>query len=427
MTLPEGEEAATLARLNVRAAQGENDAAAEYLRHVLPFLRATAVKIVLPPLDADELLSEALVRLLHKWNDGTGPDQLAHAYVIRTIRNLVVDELRSPRSRNVPLPEDDLFVDDDAVRSLRDAELASESALIREALAELPRDQQRVLLDVVVGGRKPRELTTELGRNAPAISNLLKRAKANLSRQALIQSLRSGQEDCRRNAREIPRVPSADWRDHDVRDAGMRHVEGCRTCQGNWARWATIPTALGVGAGLVVALTDRPSGASAVEERPEEASPEHRSGPRRAPSPPRARSILAVAGVTLGLAGVLVVTAGVFGATGAGEVKPEGRLDVRPISATQLSIDFDVSAASWQVDSVEILVTGGTVEAVPSGWDCRYVTSTLECRPGSGPIDATITIRPNPDTSVTVYHLEVDGRSGSYALHGVADGVLPRS
>ncbi|QRY42340.1 sigma-70 family RNA polymerase sigma factor (plasmid) [Microbacterium hominis] len=428
MSTPDGIEIEEIAALNARAARGDSNAASQYLRLVLPSLRAASTRIVRAPLEADDLLGEALVRLLNAWKVGAGPDRHAHAYVLRTVRNLVVDELRSPRSRQHSFPEDDeLALSDQATsKTIRDIELASEYSLIREALNDLPLDQRRVLVEAIVHGRKPRDLTMEFERNAAAISNLLKRGKATLHRQTLVRSLLRGDEDCRQNAAAVPRQPRIEWRDHQWGEPGMSHIVDCSTCQKNWARWATIPSVLGVSAGLVVTFAGEPRPASAVQDNPSDQKTRSARTQQGVPTTSWPRLAMGAAGLVLSAAGVFVGIAGLSATTAVSGVRPEGQLEVSAISATALSISLDVEAtSSWSADVVAITVSGGTIQDIPPMWACTHLTNSLRCVPAEGPIKATITIDPTSTESAPSYHIEVIGHSGSYDLHGSANGTFP--
>ncbi|WP_254791517.1 RNA polymerase sigma factor, partial [Curtobacterium sp. MCBA15_005] len=59
-------------------------------------------------IDPEDLLSEALVRLVEKWASGNGPSEHVNAYVIRSMRNRVIDELRSPRSKTDAVEDEQL-------------------------------------------------------------------------------------------------------------------------------------------------------------------------------------------------------------------------------------------------------------------------------------------------------------------------------
>ncbi len=249
------------------AAAGDTRSAALYLRRQLPFLRAMATRIAAPSMDAEDLLSEALLRLTKKWREGTGPQAFAHTYVIQTMRNLVIDEARSARARTSAVSDEvlELVPDEYAERRIRDVDAYDEFALIQQSLELLPEDQRRVLIGVVVNGMKPGEIAEEWGRAPAAVSNLLQRAKGSMRRAVLVILLGRGEFECAQNADRIPRVPLPEPDDHDATERGMRHVLGCEDCRRKWSRWAKMSSARGFLPLLFLAQLARPAPASALQ------------------------------------------------------------------------------------------------------------------------------------------------------------------
>lgn len=136
-------------------------------------------------MDHEDLLSEAILASVEASNDGRRPAYL-RAYLMATMRNRVVDELRSARRRDLALSDGwgDRLVAPAAPGSLE----WDEKELVRSALARMPEDQRRCLLRTVVDGCKPRELVAEFGRPATALSSLSQRARHSL-RSMLMQVL----------------------------------------------------------------------------------------------------------------------------------------------------------------------------------------------------------------------------------------------
>lgn len=159
--------------------------------------------------DADDLLAGAVAATWEKWLKGTGPTDNALAYVTQAMRNRLLDELKSPR--HAVLPIDDLTVDltydDDRSRVDQHREYAD----IQAAVRRLPVDQRRVLMDVVVNGRKPRDLEAEYRQPAPAISTVAYRAKKALRSELFLHMIRS---ECDSNecARAQTRVARDLWK-----------------------------------------------------------------------------------------------------------------------------------------------------------------------------------------------------------------------
>lgn len=399
---------AELALLNRRAAAGDDDAASEYLRSTLPLLRSMAHRIVSSPLDPDDVLSEALFRLLRRWEETSEPSEFAHSYVIKTMRNIVIDEARSPRSRVVALPED-LPASQQAVAE-REVELSAEFDLVREALAALSDDQRHVLREIVENGRKPGAVADDLHRSAAAVSNLLQRAKANLRREVLVASLRRGDAMCAVNATDIPRAPMRSPDEHARAETGMTHVLDCASCRRNWYRWASLASALGVGALVVIADQATPSPAAALETP-------------SAPAPSRARrsSILAGAVVTTAVA---AIAAGVFLlSVVTSPSQPRADFQVDATREGSLEVSFRVDAETWHADRISIELTGATLVSTPPEWNCVVSAGSADCSPTSGPIEGRIDVAVAPSASAA-YRLSVDATSGSFHIHGDSTGPL---
>lgn len=426
------EELRRLDRLASKAADGDMEAAAEYLRSVLPRLRNIARSLARPPIDPEDVLSEAVTRLLAQWNRGAGPTEYAHAYIIRSMRNIITDELRSPRSRVRELPEEATeILDESSMHEIRAVELSHEFAMVRTALAALPRDHQTVLQEIVVNGRKPSEMVDELERNAPAVSNLLKRAKAGLRRSILVESLRKGRADCAKNAPAVPKVPLSQWSEHDPRESGMEHVRSCDVCQSNWRRWTGLTALLGTATILALATQiATPSQASATEQplSPPAARPRTNlweslrtiQRVRSAAAQIKAAQLTAVA-----LAGGgLVVAASVVSGIVSQPSKPTGSLRVDVVSTTALSIEFTVETDDWQTQSIVIGLTNARIDDLPSDWDCTLTSVGARCQPGPGDVSGIVTFIPDSESAKVSYSIDAYAKAGRYKVHGSADGTL---
>ncbi|MFF3026555.1 RNA polymerase sigma factor [Microbacterium sp. NPDC057944] len=169
------------AALIAAAADGDRAAAGEYFAQNLRMLTAMARRIAGNVMDADDLLSEAIVSVLALWVRGTGPRTHLAAYLARAMRNRVTDELRSPRSRTWNLDSSWERAADNDPR-LTEIDLERDVAAVHEILSLLPDDQRIVLTAMHIEGAKPRDLEVRLDRPASAISSLAQRAKANFRR-----------------------------------------------------------------------------------------------------------------------------------------------------------------------------------------------------------------------------------------------------
>jgi RNA polymerase sigma factor (sigma-70 family) len=406
------------------ASRGEQTAAGELLARRMPMLAAMARRITLPSIDADDLLAEAITHLLHKWADGDGPQDGIDAYVIRSMKNRVIDELRSPRSKTTTLeliaePSDPEPVDFHRV------ELHREFALIRTALDRLPPDQRRVLLATIVDGRKPGDLVDELNRPASAIYALLHRAKLGLQRSVLQAILEESDDDvCTKCARHLPKTITPELFD-DPSELSTRHIKECEKCSAGWQRYLLLMSCGGVACLVVVgALMVVPVAPASAAEPAESTS---QTGPRRTVRPARLRIALGIAAV---LAGAGLITWSLAGPLTAR--KPTATLTMSVVSPaaglTNLTIGFDVDQAQWRIDDATFtLPADETLLTAPAGWSCRSTSPVdLACTvDGRNPRGGTLTFS-SPATDDSTYRMVIHATTGTTPITGTAEGRFPR-
>jgi RNA polymerase sigma-70 factor (ECF subfamily) len=119
--------------------------------------------------DAEEVVGEAFLRAFRRAADYRG-DAPFHAWIFGITRNLCRDRLRQPRLLTFPADGEEP-VGKDA------AEDSNLSADVRRALAELPEDQQDVLVLCDVEEWDAREVADMLERSVAATKSLLYRAR----------------------------------------------------------------------------------------------------------------------------------------------------------------------------------------------------------------------------------------------------------
>jgi len=422
----------------IRAAKlGDRAAAGVYLGRHRAYLMAAARAIAGRRLDPEDLLSAALVQLLGQWERGSGPEENATAYVIRSMRNAAIDESRSPRSRVDTFGDID---ESDPIHAAPDdprvhrAELHEEFGLVRRALDRLTVDQRVVLRETVIHGRKPADVAPEARRSAAAVSSLAARARRGLRRAVLIEFLAAGGPECLANAEQLPDSVETSPGGHRVRERGLAHVRECRRCQANWARFGALGAALGILPALV--LADWTIGAPPASAAPDDSGPEPGG---RVPGDPASgaasfaevatagaavplasastvslaalvrlvrRAPLLAAGsavVLLGAAlGVTTLALGVHdpsrievGAPIVAEVPelPGAVLDgavVRAGDRAILAIDLGIPSSGWRIEGASIeLPEGVRLLSAPGGWSCDRAEATTTCEvaiasPGGG-------------------------------------------
>ncbi|SJN13424.1 sigma-70 region 2 domain protein [Leucobacter sp. 7(1)] len=241
--------------LTARARAGDLGASHTLITTHLPYWKRSARAIASREADAEDLVQSAIAQLLALWRRGDGPTSNVRAYVSVIMRNASNSYLRSPRAHWESITE----APEKQVRYVppeyAQIDIQVERQAVRRAMGTLSDEHREVLLEVTVNGRKPGELVDDLNRPAPAISNLLARAKVALRRSLLVDYLSTGDAACRINAPAIPRTVKFDFGEHDPQEQGMPHVCGCAKCKQSWRRFAAISTALA--AVPVLALTQQ--------------------------------------------------------------------------------------------------------------------------------------------------------------------------
>lgn len=446
-------------QIAVAANAGDRDAIATYFARNLGLLSAMSRRIAMNIIDPEDLLAEAITRLVAIWADGRGPTNEVTAYVIRSMRNRVVDELRSPRSKVAYLDTDfELAAPDSG--ELREVELADAFAVVRAALDALSPDYRAVLQYIVVDGLTPREVAAQLGRSSHAIVVQVSRAKVAMRRE-LLRVLIKRESDavaCRRASDRLPKDIPAELTLAEKHDS-FRHIATCPTCSIAWARFTGLAGALGVvplivlvasktlaipavvGGGSGVSAAGNPSGTSGLPTT-RRASFTRRSASRnsRMSQSASASAAATVAGragtITIALIVAGGITAGVgttfavVATTGHETVVTSPGPHATLIAAMRqsnaqdiLNVDLSVEAVEWRISRLQFDVPGQHVEDAPRGWRCTG-TSTVTCvthvsRPRGG--DFTLAGTPTSGS----WSLSLRGTATHHPLTGTAHGPYP--
>jgi RNA polymerase sigma factor (sigma-70 family) len=177
--------------------------------------------------DADDLVSEAFVKVLNVLLGGGGPDVAFRAYLLTAVRRLHIDKVRSNQKLTTT---DDLTRFDPGVPFTDTAVAGFEGGAAAKAFASLPERWQLVLWHLEVENQKPADIAPLLGMTPNSVSALAYRAREGL-RQAFL-NMHSGDlvsEACRETNGSLGGyVRGALSR----RDAGKveQHLEHCRRC-----------------------------------------------------------------------------------------------------------------------------------------------------------------------------------------------------
>src|SRR3954447_20682319 len=154
------------------------------LREATPRLQRFAVRRLLDPHEAEEVVQEALLRAFqHKDSLRTQDDLMAWLTVVT--RRLVLDRIRG-RGRMAPVAE--LPAGSRAARDTADVVVARDEARIAlDALEAMPSRQASVLWAREVEGLSYDEISERYGLSEPTVRSLLHRARRTLRREYAVR------------------------------------------------------------------------------------------------------------------------------------------------------------------------------------------------------------------------------------------------
>lgn len=200
-----------------------------YRRYLYPATRLA--RHLGPAVEADDVVAETFSQVLDQVRRGRGPQTAFRAYLFTSVRHEVGRRLKQRARVRVTDELEEL----DGTATLHGGGLEGvETALVREALAQLPERWRLVLWRVEVEGLRPREVADELGIRPNAVSALAYRAR-NALRQAYLDAHVTRTVDTLPPACRPIRVLLGGL----VRDALSRrdqhlvevHVDACPACQ----------------------------------------------------------------------------------------------------------------------------------------------------------------------------------------------------
>jgi RNA polymerase sigma factor (sigma-70 family) len=210
-----------------------------FARHVDAATRLA--RVLVNRSDADDLVSEAFVKVLNVLLGGGGPDVAFRAYLLTAVRRLHIDKVRSNQRLTTT---DDLTPFDPGVPFTDTAVAGFEGGAAARAFASLPERWQMVLWHLEVENQKPADIAPLLGMSANSVSALAYRAREGL-RQAFL-NMHSGEtvsDACRdTNALLGGYVRGALAR----RDATRveDHLEHCRRCTAVYLELSEVNSSL---------------------------------------------------------------------------------------------------------------------------------------------------------------------------------------
>jgi RNA polymerase sigma factor (sigma-70 family) len=220
---------------------GDIDAYGTLFERHVEAARRLARQLV-PAGDAEDLVSEAFVKVLGVLQRGGGPDVAFRAYLLTSVRRLQVDRFRAGAKLHTT---DDMEAFDPGVPFVDTAVEGFESAAAARAFASLPERWQLVLWHTEVEGDKPADIAPLLGMSANSVSALAYRAREGLRQAFLTQHAAELEEDgCRWTHGQLGAyVRSAVSR----RDAAKveAHLGECRSCMAIYLELTEVNSNLG--------------------------------------------------------------------------------------------------------------------------------------------------------------------------------------
>lgn len=192
--------------------------------------------------DAEDLVSEAFVKVLGIIQRGGGPDVAFRAYLLTSVRRLQVDRFRAGAKLHTT---DDMEAFDPGVPFRDTAVEGFESAAAARAFASLPERWQLVLWHTEVEGDKPADIAPLLGMSANSVSALAYRAREGLRQAFLTQHVAELEEDtCRWTHGQLGAyVRGATSRRDGAKVEG--HLGECRSCMAIYLELTEVNSNLG--------------------------------------------------------------------------------------------------------------------------------------------------------------------------------------
>lgn len=231
------------AELIAGARDGDRESYSElYRRYSASGLRF-ATSLTGDPARAADLVSEAFIKIMSLLDDGRGPDSNFNSYLLTTIRNVMIDDLR--RHRREELVEDVTThkAGDDATDD--HAEAQAEATVVNRAFASLPQRWRDVLWYTEVLDEPLETVATRFGIKRNAVGVLSWRAREGFRQAYLAEHLAAATDpECRKYAPQIPQYVREQLTASRVDDL-ERHLSSCAVCPVAVVDLAGINTNLG--------------------------------------------------------------------------------------------------------------------------------------------------------------------------------------
>jgi RNA polymerase sigma factor (sigma-70 family) len=199
-----------------------------YERHVV-VARRVAVSLAASGAEREDLVAEAFTQILRMLRSGRGPDEEFRAYLLRTMRNAMINSRRRDVAVSLCADVPDApVVDDDPVGTQMHATVAA------DAFASLPDRWRMVLWRTEIDGESPAQIAPHLGMTPNGVAALAYRAREGLRQAYLDQHLPTvgtvPRGSCQTVVEQLP-----GWVRHGLTARKMRrittHLDRCPRCR----------------------------------------------------------------------------------------------------------------------------------------------------------------------------------------------------
>lgn len=198
---------------------------------------------------ADDLVSEAFLKVLGVLQRGGGPDEAFRAYLLTSVRRLHIDAIRSSKRERSTDDEAEL---DRAVEFVDPAAMEFDRGAAGEAFRSLPERWQLVLWHLDVEGQNPAEVAPLLGMAPNGVSALAYRAREGLRRAYLQQHLAPTLDaECRETTSKLGAHVRHGLAARDTRKVEA-HLHTCARCTGLHLELRDVNSSLAAVLGPVV-------------------------------------------------------------------------------------------------------------------------------------------------------------------------------
>ncbi|WP_229051530.1 sigma-70 family RNA polymerase sigma factor [Aeromicrobium sp. Leaf350] len=200
-------------------------------------------------LGADDLVSDAFLKVLGVLQRGGGPDEAFRAYLLTSVRRLHIDGLRSSQRERTTDDEQTL---DRPVEFIDPAAMEFERGAAGEAFRSLPERWQLVLWHLDVEGQNPADVAPLLGMAPNSVSALAYRAREGLRRAYLQQHLAPTLDaECRDTTTKLGAHVRHGLAARDTRKV-EEHLDTCARCTGLYLELRDVNSSLGAVLGPIL-------------------------------------------------------------------------------------------------------------------------------------------------------------------------------